>query len=254
MCISMHCMYSPGVSCSEASLSPRHSKGGGRHRSPARRALNIHSPQPTPHKQSDSSQDYSLMSTGELVLPDCSESSQPTEATTMGKALDGISAASSDEDLTSTSSDVIINLHHGTDVFSSSPDPKSQVQSLMGASVVIQTATTQSLPPVPNKLVPSQSTERIFEILRQHDLEKSEKQATLSGSDPLEPLSSTPAGKSAKVSSNTMFTVGQRRESYESVLSISSLPEGTFLGEARHKDGSLLAIIFQVRFATCIFE
>ena len=31
-----------------------------------------------------------------------------------------------------------------------------------------------------------------------------------------------------------------------SVTSISSLPEGTFLGEARHKDGSLLAIVFQV--------
>lgn len=31
-----------------------------------------------------------------------------------------------------------------------------------------------------------------------------------------------------------------------SVTSLSSLPEGTFLGEARHKDGSLLSIIFQV--------
>lgn len=37
-----------------------------------------------------------------------------------------------------------------------------------------------------------------------------------------------------------------------SVTSISSLPEGIFLGEARHKDGSLLAIVFQVRFL-CAF-
>lgn len=37
-----------------------------------------------------------------------------------------------------------------------------------------------------------------------------------------------------------------------SVTSISSLPEGVFLGEARHKDGSLLAIVFQVHFL-CAF-
>ncbi len=181
------------------------------------------------------------------MLPEQTGSSQLTETTTsVDRALDGISAASSDENLASTSSDVI-NIHHETGhVVSSSPDPKSQEakQSLMGASVVIQTATTQSRPPVPNKLVPSQSTERIFEILRQHDVEKSKKLATLNGNDPLEPLSSTPAGKSTKISSDAMFTVGQRRESYEYIL---SLPEGTFLGEARHKDGSLLAIIFQVR-------
>lgn len=31
-----------------------------------------------------------------------------------------------------------------------------------------------------------------------------------------------------------------------SLASVLSLPEGTFLGNARHKDGSLMAIVFQV--------
>ena len=31
-----------------------------------------------------------------------------------------------------------------------------------------------------------------------------------------------------------------------SEASVLSLPEGTFMGEAKHKDGSLMAIVFQV--------
>ena len=37
-----------------------------------------------------------------------------------------------------------------------------------------------------------------------------------------------------------------------SVASISSLPEGIFQGEARHKDGSLLAIVFQVCYPSVV--
>ena len=50
-------------------------------------------------------------------------------------------------------------------------------------------------------------------------------------------VSSTPGGGGAS---------GSHDFDRSSVTSLASLPEGMFAGEARHKDGSLLAIVFQV--------
>ena len=147
---------------------------------------------------------------------------------------------------------------------------------------------TEPNPPVPKRLVSSRSTERIMEILKQHDLQKEREliiknnQASevsessipssdfqrqddskdLTEGDILVHLSSTPAAKSSAhlqrsavspdlQTEHVQFSVGlYRRGSYESdrqsMSSMTSLPEGAFLGEAKHKDGSLLAIVFQV--------
>ena len=64
-----------------------------------------------------------------------------------------------------------------------------------------------------------------------------------------EPRSSTPASLSSDLSrkeGDPGVVASQDDFDADSVTSLASLPEGTFLGEARHKDGSLLAIIFQV--------
>ena len=67
------------------------------------------------------------------------------------------------------------------------------------------------------------------------------------------PTSSTPASKSSESlpqmrssdSFHELLGTGSDFDRY-SVTSIASLPEGLFEGYVRHKDGSLLAIIFQV--------
>ncbi len=136
----------------------------------------------------------------------------------------------------------------------------------------------RNLPPVPSRLVPSQSTERIMEILKQRGLAvdsnneqkkkssitkiEEESQTTsgvcdmdeLSSGSRNDVLSSTPAMKSSgelRRASDHLFMVSTSPLGHDfdrgSVNSISSLPEGTFFGDARHKDGSLMAIIFQVR-------
>ena len=103
------------------------------------------------------------------------------------------------------------------------------------------------------------SMEALMELLKEREKEVGTGMGTPAGKEGSrpesglgnrkEPLSSTPAsrssdpppeeGDSAVVTSQDDFDCG-------SVTSLASLPEGTFLGEARHKDGSLLAIIFQV--------
>ena len=156
---------------------------------------------------------------------------------------------------------------------------------------------------VPHKLVPSTSTERIMDILRERGLDvggaarsssAGERRGLLSES--LEVVneevvlsseeeegdkvtrypvnSSTPAaavksedplqaerrggGSSEGMLSpaHLLFSVGsspvhggssQDLQRRASITSLVSLPEGTYLGEARHKDGSLMSIVFQVR-------
>ena len=161
--------------------------------------------------------------------------------------------------------------------------------------------------PVPHRLVPSTSTERIMDILRERGLDVGsghaqnsvgERKAGLlseslevvneeeiSGSEDEEegipryskdPVnSSTPSGAAKSDEervqpqehqgsqsegmlspAHLLFSVGsspvhgasssQELNRRASLTSLMSLPEGTFLGEARHKDGSLMSIVFQV--------
>ena len=152
---------------------------------------------------------------------------------------------------------------------------------------------------VPKKLVPSASTERIMDILRERGLdvggqnEGERKRAfnesleevaeELYSSDHEEEMvsprdcrdrfsSSTPAAEKSEeylqqqhryhrgsqaegvASPPHLFSVGsspvhgsnQELHRRASLNSLVSLPEGTYLGEARHKDGSLMSIVFQV--------
>ena len=64
-------------------------------------------------------------------------------------------------------------------------------------------------------------------------------------------LSPHGAGRLGGEEGPTSLEAGETSKEFDrgSVSSLCSLPEGTFLGEARHQDGSLLSIIFQVR--TC---
>lgn len=232
MCINVGSIKDPVVARSEDTVSPKHKKSD-HHRSPARRALNLN--QVLAHSPQDSSSSFEAP---KVVL---------------------LTSAPSDNDCATTFSEECVTLS-STEVIKApredlrhvpSPDSLKHQQTnpseVIPASNRIQTPPT--LPPVPNRLVPSKSTERIYEILKQHDLNKGKKTA-IDEVCSLEPLSSTPAGKAYKVSTSSSmdvnFTIGQRRESYGSMFSVSSLPEGTFLGEARHKDSSRLAIIFQV--------
>eukprot|EP00731_Ephydatia_muelleri_P010786 Em0005g1372a len=61
-------------------------------------------------------------------------------------------------------------------------------------------------------------------------------------------LSSTPASSSVG-KSGALLSLGPPGEGLEegSMNSLSSLPEGTFSGQAKHKDGSLLQIVFQLK-------
>ena len=146
---------------------------------------------------------------------------------------------------------------------------------------------------VPKKLVPSASTERIMNILRERGLDigtQSEGERRRPFNESLEEVaeescssgqeeevtspyhhrdhfsSSTPAEKSGEtrhyrggqaegaVSPPHLFSVGsspmhgsnQELHRRSSLTSLVSLPEGTYLGEAKHKDGSLMSIVFQV--------
>ena len=146
---------------------------------------------------------------------------------------------------------------------------------------------------VPKKLVPSASTERIMDILRERGLDvgtQSEGERRRPFNESLEEVaeesyssgreeevtslhhyrdhfsSSTPAEKSGEVrhyrggqaeravSPPHLFSVGssplhgsnQELHRRSSLTSLVSLPEGTYLGEAKHKDGSLMSIVFQV--------
>ena len=150
---------------------------------------------------------------------------------------------------------------------------------------------------VPKKLVPSASTERIMDILRERGLDdgrgvQSAGERKVHLSESLEEVdedtssyasdgdevvaypkdhvsSSTPAASKTEgqhhhqrgsrldglLSPSQIFSVGSSpvhgssQELYRrsSLSSLVSLPEGTFLGEARHKDGSLMSIVFQVQ-------
>ena len=101
-------------------------------------------------------------------------------------------------------------------------------------------------------LVNSPSVDQLIELLRGQ-------QRKQGGSVPpseKDPFSSTPGMRLTEslqysrsdgaAVAGGMRSGGVRSMDEGSVTSISSLPEGTFLGEARHKDGSLLAIVFQV--------
>ncbi len=227
---------SPGGSRIEASFSPKHRKGSDRHRSPARRSLDLHSPQSSPYKLPGSSQDSSLMSTGEFVFPNTVD---PPPVKTITTSISRVSNTA----VTSESADeMTAPLQEARRIVSSLPDSKQHEEASQYPPPISSLVQVAPLPPVPNKLVLSRSTERIYEILNQHDSEKGKMQE-----DQIEPLSSTPAGKTGRAGSDYMFSVDQRNNSYESVFSTTSLPEGTFQGNARHSDGSLLAIIFQVR-------
>ena len=155
---------------------------------------------------------------------------------------------------------------------------------------------TESNHEVPKKLVPSASTERIMDILRERGLDvgtHSEGERKRPFNESLEEVaeefyssgqeeemasphhhrnrfsSSTPAEKSGEylqqvhhyrgnqaegVVSPHLFSVGsspvhgsnQELHRRSSLNSLVSLPEGTYLGEAKHKDGSLMSIVFQV--------
>ena len=158
---------------------------------------------------------------------------------------------------------------------------------------------------VPRKLVPSASTERIMDILRERglhvdnydgssssghvhrmgegklilsqSLEEVDEESYISDEDEvsiypkIHVSSSTPAVKSEDQlhqsrlrgsrleglqSPTHIFSVGsspvhgsssQELNRRPSLNSLVSLPEGTYLGEAKHKDGSLMSIVFQVR-------
>ena len=154
---------------------------------------------------------------------------------------------------------------------------------------------------VPHKLVPSTSTERIMDILRERgldvggaarsssagerrgllseSLEVVNEEVVLSSEEEEDKVTrypvnlSTPAaavksedplqaerrggGSSEGMLSpaHLLFSVGsspvhggssQDLQRRASITSLVSLPEGTYLGEARHKDGSLMSIVFQV--------
>lgn len=150
---------------------------------------------------------------------------------------------------------------------------------------------------VPKRLVPSASTERIMDILRERGLdvgtqksegekkrlldesleEVAEEESYSSGQEEGEMAtpyhgrdhfsSSTPAEKLGEqvhhnrgsraegvMSPPHLFSVGsspvhgsnQELHRRSSLNSLVSLPEGTYLGEAKHKDGSLMSIVFQV--------
>ncbi len=123
----------------------------------------------------------------------------------------------------------------------------------------------RTLPPVPNRLIPSSSTERIMEILNQHDVKKEAMQGSLAEERKQAPLSSTPAykaqdrarssqvGKLSPCMQLTMVLSPYQMNSFVqdidrlSLASQMSIQDGTFLGDARHKDGSLMAVVFQVR-------
>lgn len=238
VCLCVYAIHytSPGDSHLDTSFSPKHKTGGGdRYRSPARRALNMHSPQHSPYQPLGSSQNHSFMSTGELVYPDKVD---PPPIKILASSVISVSNTTTaiTSEMSTYTDENIAALHEAKHIVPSSSNSKAEEASQAPPS-------NQSLPPVPNRLVSSRSTERIYEMLKQHDMEKKKMQA---GEDRSEPLSSTPAGKTTQSGSGHMFTVGQRSSSYESGLSAVSLPEGTFQGEARHKDGSPLSIIFQV--------
>ena len=147
---------------------------------------------------------------------------------------------------------------------------------------------------VPRKLVPSTSTERIMDILRERGLGIGQVQSSGERKRPglsvsLEEVdedcyssdseedskypkdvitSSTPAAVTRSdeslhqcrhqldglLSPSNVFSVGsspvhgsgQEFNVRSSLNSLVSLPEGTFLGKARHKDESLMCIVFQV--------
>ena len=93
----------------------------------------------------------------------------------------------------------------------------------------------------------SNSTDQLLELLHARGLISSSEGHSSDGNK--EPLSSTPASKSpfkrCQLRSDSLS--GSHEFDRDSVSSLASLPEGTFMGEARHKDGSLLAIIMQVQ-------
>ena len=101
-------------------------------------------------------------------------------------------------------------------------------------------------------LVNSPSVDQLIELLSGQQ----KKQGDSVPTSQKDPFSSTPATRLTEplqysqhdgpAVAGGMRSGGVRGIDECSVTSISSLPEGTFLGEARHKDGSLLAIVFQV--------
>ena len=101
-------------------------------------------------------------------------------------------------------------------------------------------------------LVNSPSVDQLIELLSG---QRKKQGGSVAPSDK-DPFSSIPATRSTEslqysrsgsaAVTGGMGSGGVRGMDECSVTSISSLPEGTFLGEARHKDGSLLAIVFQV--------
>lgn len=226
-----------------------------------------------------------------------SQSSSASMTTQDRPSNEDVRATSSEENYTSSSSELIdtprVSGRHNILHTDSTPERTQLVNTTASESNKLPELNTShsgnvcSTDPtrVPKRLVPSESTERIMEILKQHDLQKereliakknnesevsnpsSEFQGDdyskdLAEEDLLEPLSSTPATKSSAhlqrsgmspslQTEKVQFSVGlHRRDSYEfdrqSMSSMTSLPEGAFLGEAKHKDGSLLAIVFQV--------
>lgn len=143
---------------------------------------------------------------------------------------------------------------------------------------------------VPKRLVPSASTERIMDILRERGLDVTSEKNELKGlslevvdeeesydsanedeiNEHSNIMSSTPAGAVRSedylhrlegtrtdgmlspdhlpfsVGSSPLHRNSPNRNRRPSLNSLTSLPEGTYLGEAQHKDRSLLSIVFQV--------
>ena len=92
-------------------------------------------------------------------------------------------------------------------------DPSQKSHDVLNDSIPsVQSASQRTLPPVPNRLVPSRSTERIMEMLNQHDMKKKEGGAGWMGDEHKQvPLSSTPACKSQE--RTRLSQVSQEEES-----------------------------------------
>ena len=97
----------------------------------------------------------------------------------------------------------------------------------------------------------SSSSEELAKPAGEGEFQDSSRSELATDSLGKEIFSSTPASRSGETVLNRVHMdaeFGASGHEFDkcSVTSLASLPEGVFTGEARHKDGSLMAIIFQV--------
>ena len=172
---------------------------------------------------------------------------------------EGVAEGSALEELATTSAGIDINTRQVDSVMTASTGNEMATGNCdaEGLARVVRPVSSMSEPDGKREdkcttLVNSPSVDQLIELLSGQQ----KKQGDSVPTSQKDPFSSTPATRLTEplqysqhdgpAVAGGMRSGGVRGMDECSVTSISSLPEGTFLGEARHKDGSLLAIVFQV--------